>query len=126
MAHYALLNNKNIVTQVIVGYDENDAIEGINDFETYYASIYNQKCLRTSYNTLAGQHLTNGQPFRKNYAGIGYSYDETLDAFIAPKPFDSWLLDVETCVWEPPIPKPDNENMYSWNEVDQTWEISND
>lgn len=88
MAHYAFLNDENIVIEVIVGIDENELIEGLSP-EEWYSNFRNQKCLRTSY---------NGR-IRKNYAGIGYSYDENLDAFIAPKPFESSILDEETCQW---------------------------
>lgn len=91
MAHYAFLNESNIVTEVIVGRDENEKIDGITDWEEYYGSVRKQKCLRTSYN----------KNIRKNYAGIGYSYSEELDAFIPPKPPQgNWVLNKETCNWE--------------------------
>ena len=89
MAHYAFLDENNIVTEVIYGKDEGE--DGI-DWEEYYGNVRNQVCKRTSYNTHANVH-PNNQPFRKNYAGIGYSYNEELDAFIPPKPFNSWILD---------------------------------
>jgi hypothetical protein len=88
MAHYAFLNNQNIVTEVIVGIDETELIEGIEP-EVWYANFKGQVCKRTSY---------NGN-IRKNYAGIGYSYDAGRDAFIPPKPDESWTLDEETCQW---------------------------
>jgi len=97
MAHYAFLNEKNIVVEVIVGRDENDG-----DWETYYGNQRGQRCLRTSYNTYGGQHLDGGTPFRMNYAGIGYRYDETLDAFIPPQPDDTWTFDQSTCLWIAP------------------------
>lgn len=109
MAHYAFLDENNIVTEVIVGKDETE--EGTN-WEDHYGKFRRQKCKRTSYNTLGGQHTGGGTPFRKNYAGIGYLYNEELDAFIPPKPGDDWTLDEETCLWNPPpgyeeIPFPD-------------------
>jgi hypothetical protein len=88
MAHYAFLNSDNIVTEVIVGIDETELIEGL-DPETWYANFRGQTCKRTSY---------NGN-IRKNYAGLGYTYDAGRDAFIPPKPDGSWTLDEETCLW---------------------------
>ena len=78
---------------------------------------------QTSYNTHGGVHDNGGTPLRKNHAGIGYTYDETRDAFIAPKPFNSWILNEDTCRWEAPIPMPINDNMYTWNESTLTWDI---
>ena len=78
---------------------------------------------QTSYNTVAGVHTKGGTPFRKNHAGVGYTYDETRDAFIAPKPFNSWILNEDTCLWESPVAKPDDDNMYRWNESTLTWDI---
>lgn len=122
MAHYAFLDVNNIVTQVIVGRDEDEIVDGISDWEAHYGQIHNQRCLRTSYNTQGGKHAYGGTPFRKNYAGIGYSYSDQLDAFIPPRPFPSWLLNEETCLWESPVPYPgDEENLYSWDEENQTW-----
>lgn len=116
MAHYAFLNQSNIVTEVIVGRDENE----LNvDWEEYYGNIRNQVCKRTSYNTLGGIHNTGGTPFRKNYASIGFTYDEIRDAFIPPKPeYDSWILNEDTCLWEAPIPQPDpvDGGFYVWDE----------
>lgn len=114
MAHYAFLDQNNIVTEVITGRDENETVDGISDWESYYSGIRNQPCKRTSY---------NGN-IRKNYAGVGFSYNESLDAFIPPKPFESWVLDEDTCTWEPPIPKP--EGNYSWQEKDLNWVLEND
>jgi hypothetical protein len=78
---------------------------------------------QTSYNTVGGVHSNGGTPLRKNHAGIGYTYDETRDAFIAPKPFNSWLLNESTCIWESPIPYPQDDNIYTWNESTLTWDI---
>jgi hypothetical protein len=100
MAHYAFLNKNNVVTEVITGRDENDLIEGVTSWEDYYGAFRGQRCLQTSYNTQAGQHLNGGTPFRKNYAGIGFTYDEERDAFIPPMPEDGeWVLDEDTCLW---------------------------
>jgi hypothetical protein len=99
MAHYAFLDENNIVTEVIVGRDEDDLIEGVTSWEDYYGAVRGQRCLQTSYNTLNGQHLNAGTPFRGNYAGIGYTFDETLDAFIPPKPEGDWVLDEATFSW---------------------------
>lgn len=97
MAHYAFLDENNIVTEVIVGKDEGE--NGI-DWELWYAQFRDQVCKRTSYNTQGGVHLNGGTPFRKNYAGIGFTYDETRDAFIPPKPDGDWTLNENTCLWE--------------------------
>jgi hypothetical protein len=121
MAHYAFLNEENIVTEVIVGKDENNG--GI-DWESHYGDIRGQVCKRTSYNTYGGVHLTGGTPFRKNYAGIGYTYDETRDAFILPQPYDSWTLNESSCLWEAPIDYPTDGQQYTWNEETTSWEIT--
>ena len=113
MSHYALLNN-NIVVQVVVGSGD--------DLESCYAELFGLACKRTSYNTRGGVHSAGGTPFRKNYAGIGYAYDAERDAFIPPKPFPSWVLVEETCLWEPPVPMPTDGNMYNWNESTLGWE----
>ena len=78
---------------------------------------------QTSYNTRAGVHLLGGTPFRKNHAGIGYTYDEDRDAFIPPKPYPSWTLNETSCLWEAPVAMPDDDNRYIWNESTQTWDI---
>jgi hypothetical protein len=118
MAHYAFLDGNNIVTEVIVG--KNEGEEGI-DWEQWYGEFRGQVCKRTSYNTQGGVHTSGGEPYRKNYAGIGYSYDAERDAFIPPKPFASWLLNEETCLWEAPAPHPADGGFYNWNEEDQEW-----
>lgn len=118
MAHYAFLNSDNVVVEIIVGKDEDDS--GI-DWEEYYGEFRGLTCKRTSYNTLAGKHILGGQPFRKNYAILGGVYDPVLDAFYPSKPFESWTLDTETCVWKPPIPKPNDGLPYEWDEASQEW-----
>tara|TARA_E500000081_G_scaffold98681_1_gene99731 strand:- start:281 stop:652 length:372 start_codon:yes stop_codon:yes gene_type:complete len=120
MAHYALLNINNEVTSVFVGKDET---EGNINWEIYYMNRTSQVCKRTSVNTLAGKHNLGGTPFRKNFAGIGFIYDESRDAFIEKKPHDSWVLNEESCVWEPPVKYPDDKNLYSWNEESQQWDL---
>jgi hypothetical protein len=118
MGHYAFLNENNIVTEVITGKDE--GVDGI-DWEEWYGNFRGRVCKRTSYNTLGGVHSLGGAPYRKNYAGIGYTYDQTRDAFIPPKPYPSWLLNESTCLWDPPIPYPNDGNVYNWNEEAQQW-----
>jgi hypothetical protein len=108
MAHYAFLDENNVVTEVIVGIDESELIEGL-DTETWYGNFRGQVCKRTSY---------NGK-IRKNYAGLGYTYDTELDAFIAPKPFSSWVLNKEFCIWKAPSPRPDGN--YRWDEETVSW-----
>lgn len=111
MAHYAKVNN-GLVVNVIVAEPE--------FFETFVDSSPGE-WIQTSYNTRGGVHLNGGTPLRKNYAGIGYTYDKTLDAFIPPKPYASWILDEETCLWNAPIAKP--EGNYTWNEDNQSWDL---
>jgi hypothetical protein len=112
MAHYAFLDENNIVTEVIVGVDETELIEGL-DPETWYGQFRNQTCKRTSYNGNV----------RKNFAGIGFTYDEELNAFISPKPFPSWKLDKRNCQWKSPIAYPTDGLDYNWNEQLVTWEL---
>ena len=100
MAHYAFLNDENIVTEVIVGRDEDDLAEGVTSWEEYYGAVRGQRCVQTSYNTARGEHVDGGTPFRGNYAGIGFAYDEDLDAFIPPQPrTGEWILDEVTFSW---------------------------
>jgi hypothetical protein len=120
MAHYAFLNMQNIVTEVIVGKDETD---GPTNWEMHYGNIREQVCKRTSYNTKGGVHSEGGTPFRKNYAGIGYTYDFARDAFIPPKPFNSWTLNENSCLWEAPVAMPDDGQQYSWNEETTSWDL---
>lgn len=121
MAHYAFLDANNIVTEVIVGIDEG---EQDTDWEQHYGNFRGQVCKRTSYNTRGGVHINGGQPFRKNYAGIGYTYDADRDAFIPPQPFPSWALDDSSCLWVPPIPYPTDGQLYSWDESLINWVIN--
>jgi len=109
MAHYAFLDESNIVTEVIVGIDETELIEGL-DPETWYENFRGQVCKRTSY---------NGN-IRFNYAGIGYTYDPIDDAFIAPKPYPSWVLNSKK-QWEPPIAYPTDGKLYAWDEETGEW-----
>lgn len=122
MGHYAFLDENNIVTEVISGRDENESVAGITDWEAHYASVRGQVCKRTSYNTFGGVHNNGGTPFRKNYAGIGYQYNEERDAFIAPKPFSSWTLNEETCLWVAPTSMPTDGKIYRWVEEDLNWQ----
>ena len=116
MAHYAFLDENYIVTEVIVGKDESNY-----DWEAHYGQFRGQLCKRTSYNTHGGVHSGGGTPYRKNYAGIGYSYDPQRDAFIPPKPFDSWVLNETSCLWDPPTPMPTDGKMYRWDEDTTSW-----
>lgn len=126
MAHYAFLDENNVVTEVIVGKDESNF-----DWETKYGMFRGQACKRTSYNTRGGVHYDSStnepsadqsKAFRKNYAGIGYTYDPQRDAFIAPQPYESWLLNETSCLWEAPVPYPQDGGDYLWNEAEQKWE----
>ena len=126
MAHYAQIDSNNFVTFVFVGRD--DVVEGIDDWEIYYAPKgFTVK--QTSYNTRGGVHYDpeTGEPsedqtkaLRFNYAGIGFTYDEERDAFIPPKPYDSWLLDEDTCLWVAPVPMPEDGD-YTWDEDAGDW-----
>jgi hypothetical protein len=122
MAHYALLDENNIVVQVIPGRDENEIVDGITDWEAHYAEVSGLKCKRTSYNTLSGAHVLGGTPYRINYAGVGMIYDELLDGFIPQKPFASWLLDTTIGQWYSPVVHPMDGKNYSWNEETLSWD----
>jgi hypothetical protein len=113
MSHFAKIDNNNIVTQVIVA-EQNFINSGMLGNPS--------KWIQTSYNTYAGQH-PEGRPLRKNYAGIGFTYDNVRDAFIPPKPYSSWLLNEETCLWESPTPYPNDGNVYVWNEDTTSWDL---
>ena len=115
MAHYCILDENNIVTQVFVGKNEGDDGKTGAEWEEYYGAK------QTSYNTQGGVHLLGGTPFRKNYAGIGYKYDEERDAFISPKPYDSWVLNEDSCLWEPPVAYPIDGKQYTWDEATMSW-----
>jgi len=116
MAHFAKVKN-GIVTKVLVA--EQDFIDSYIDNEP-------GTWIQTSYNTQGGQHILGGTPLRKNFAGIGYTYDSEKDAFIPPQPYPSWTLNEDTCLWNPPIPYPTDDNKYSWDEDQQQWTIIND
>ena len=129
MAHYALLNYQNIVTKVCTGKNEDETDANI---ELVYQHMFGQLCKRTSYNTRGGVHydpVTNqpsadqSKAFRKNYAGVGYTYDHSRDAFIPPKPYDSWVLNETSCLWEAPVEYPDDGEMYAWNEDTTSWDL---
>jgi hypothetical protein len=115
MAHFAKLDSNNIVTFVTVGRQEDDGKEAELNART--GDVYKQ----TSYNTSGGAHKLGGTPLRKNYAGIGYTYDANRDAFIPPKPFASWLLNEDTCQWSAPVPMPTDDKFYFWDEATLTW-----
>lgn len=110
MSHFAKVIN-NIVQEVLV--IEQDVID---------SGLFGEPSLfiQTSYNTYGGQH-PEGRPLRKNYAGIGYTYDTARDAFIPPQPYPSWLLNEETCLWDPPVPYPSDGEIYIWEEALQEW-----
>lgn len=113
MSHFAKLDENNKVIFVTVGRDEDQESE----LTARTGDVYKQ----TSYNTYGGVHLLGGTPLRKNFAGIGYTYDETRDAFIPPQPFNSWSLNEQTCLWEAPTAMPMDENVYVWDESQQEW-----
>jgi hypothetical protein len=125
MAHFTLLDNNNVVIYVTVGKD--------TDTEEELSERTGQTYKQTSYNTRANTHFLGGVPFRKNYAGIGYTYDAGRDAFIPQKPFASWTLDEETCLWNAPVEKPidagtivdDKPRFYNWDEENQNWVLDN-
>jgi len=130
MAHFAKLGKGNIIENVVVVHNNDASTEqaGVDFLNNLYKTrdVWKQ----TSYNTLAGKHKLGGTPFRKNFAGVGYTYDQTRDAFIPPKTFKSWVLNEETCRWEAPTPEPeltqeqiDNDDYYRWNEENLTWDL---
>jgi hypothetical protein len=125
MAHWAELDENNIVTRVLVGSNE-DPDEGYQWLIDNLGGTW----VKTSYNTIAGTHILGGTPFRKNYAGIGYTYDLARDAFIAPKPdeLNSWVLNEETCQWQAPIEMPSDApegKYYTWDEESVSWILAN-
>jgi hypothetical protein len=112
MAHFAKVTD-GVVTQVIVAEPE--------FFETFVDTSPGE-WIQTSYNTYGGMHKLGGIPLRKNFAGIGYTYNATEDCFTPPQPYPSWTLDTETCLWQPPVPMPTDDKYYRWNETTQTWD----
>jgi hypothetical protein len=127
MAHYAFLNQNNVVVQLIVGKDEGEC--GI-DWEAFYANEIGLPCKRTSYNTRYGVHYKadgntpsedQSKAFRKNHGGIGFTYDAQRDAFIPPQPFPSWVFDETTCAFGAPVPYPIDGKVYRWDEPQQMW-----
>ena len=112
MAHFAKVEN-GIVTRVIVAEPE---------FFNSFVDSSPGDWIQTSYNTRGGVHLLDGTPLRKNFAGVGYTYDRVKDAFIPQKPYPSWTLNEESCLWEAPTPKPNDGKGYEWNEESQIWE----
>jgi len=130
MAHFAKLGVGNIIEKVEVV--SNDIAKTEQAGVDFLNNLYGTRDVwkQTSYNTHGGIHKLDGTPFRKNYAGIGFTYDQTRDAFIPPKPYKSWILNETTCLWEAPVSKPeltqeqiDNNNYYEWNEQNQTWDL---
>jgi hypothetical protein len=121
MAHYAYIDENGIVTQVIVGPDEGTEPDGVESWEAYFSAKGKGQAVRTSYNTVGGSHSGGGTPLRYNYAGIGFTYDEGRDAFIPPKPFESWVLDEDTCLWVAPVPYPEDGKVYAWDEDAGDW-----
>ena len=121
MAHFAKLDENNVVIFVTVGRQEDDGLEA--ELSARSGDVYKQ----TSYNTRGGVHLLGGTPLRKNYAGIGFTYDEARDAFIPPKPYESWVLDEGTCLWFAPIAMPETLGddgepvLYVWDEQAGAW-----
>ena len=109
MAHYAFLDGNNVVTEVIVGKDETETIDGLSP-EVWYGNFRGQKCVRTSYN----------HNIRKQYAGVGYSYDPIRDEFVQPQPFPSWSLDANSD-WQPPTPMPQEDGRWMWSEETLEW-----
>jgi hypothetical protein len=129
MATFAKIGLNNKVIEVLSVHnnellDSNGVEQEVNgiDFLTKLTGYPVWK--QTSYNTIGGVHSSGGTPLRKNHAGIGYTYDEDRDAFIAPKPFNSWILNEDTCRWEAPVAMPDDGQDYKWNETIQNWELT--
>ena len=127
MAHFAKLNQENIVIAVNIVHNNELLVDGVEDEQKgidFLNNLYktNDTWKQTSYNTRGGVHVLGGTPLRKNYAGIGYTYDETRDAFIAPQPYNSWILNEDTCIWEAPVAYPDDDKLYEWNEETTSWD----
>ena len=124
MAHFVKLGIGNKVIQGVVVHNDVATTEqaGIDFLNNLYKT--NDVWKQTSYNTYGGEHKLGGTPFRKNFAGLGFKYDQTKDAFIPPRPFTSWTLNEETCLWEAPVIKPDDGQNYIWNEETQQWDLN--
>ena len=123
MAHFARLGTGSIVKKVHVVNNDTatDEQTGINFLQTLHKT--DDKFVQTSYNTYGGEHRLGGTPFRKNYAGIGYKYDQTRDAFIPIKPYNSWILNETTCRRQAPVAYPNDGKFYNWNEINQNWKL---
>ena len=127
MAHFAKLGSENIVENVIVVHNNVLLVDGVESEQPgvdFLNNLYKTSDVwkQTSYNTYGGVHQLGGTPLRKNYAGIGYTYDEDKDAFIPKQPFNSWTLNEDTCQWEAPSARPDDGKFYTWNEEIKSWE----
>jgi len=122
MAHFAEIDENGTVLRVLVVDNAQES-----DGQNFLANTLGLggTWVKTSYNTVGGVHKDGGTPFRKNYAGIGYKYDSVRDAFIAPKPYDSWTLNEDSCLWEAPVAYPTDGKIYFWNEETTSWEESN-
>ena len=127
MAHFAKLDESNIVTTVNVVHNNELLVDGTENEQkgiNFLKKLYNWDYWKqTSYNTTGGVHKLGGTSFRKNYAGIGYTYDADRDAFIAPQPYPSWTLNDDTCLWDPPVAYPDDGQIYEWNESTTSWDL---
>lgn len=125
MANYAILDENNIVINVIFGVDETETVDGL-DTETYYSNQLGNRCIRTSYNTIGNTHKTGGVPFRKNFALIGYKYDE-VGFFDPVKSFESWTFNADTYLYDSPIPKPITTGgvVHNWNSETLLWDNVN-
>ena len=119
MAHFAEIDGNNIVTRVLVV--DNSQEDNGQEFLANTLGL-GGTWIKTSYNTQGGVHTNGGTPLRKNYAGIGYTYDSTRDAFIPPKPYNSWVLNEDTCLWDAPTPMPTDGKPYRWVEEDLNWQ----
>lgn len=117
MANWAELDDNNIVLRVVVT-SNSDEDEGYQ----WLVDNLGGRWMKTSWNTFANQHDAGGIPFRGNFASIGYIYDEELDVFYPPKPFDSWILDMNTYQWIAPVPYPEDQSLYVWNESKKVWD----
>ena len=127
MAHFAKINDDNIVVAVHVVHNNELLVDGTENEQkgiNFLKKLYNWDYWKqTSYNTTGGVHKLGGTSFRKNYAGIGYTYDADRDAFIAPQPYPSWTLNDDTCLWDPPVAYPDDGQIYEWNESTTSWDL---